>query len=199
MAAGGFIPVWGQESNFPLALSRASLLPEPRSSQSFAPRSTAHREPQPGFKHLGIVSLGVPEPTEQLVVLSWTHSHAPCSARELAPGSCEPLGAMSISQPRHCWPGSAALWHGMAECHLPASPRGPGPLPAGLRRAAGKCWRPPGSRGLGTGKFPSRRGEHKGARGVEVKHRSSSKSSSRDPASAKVNTFNIFPTCSASH
>lgn len=60
--------------------------PSPHSSQSFAAFSTAHSEPQPGFKHLGIVSPGVPEPTEQLVVLSWTHSRAPCSARELAPG-----------------------------------------------------------------------------------------------------------------
>lgn len=140
MAARQFIPVGGQEGDVPLALSLASLLPEPCSSQSFAPGSTALSESQPGFKHLGIMSPGVPEPTEQLVMLSWTHSHAPCSARELAPGSCESLGAMSISQPKHCWPGSAALWHGMAECHLPASPCGPGPLPMGHRRAASKCW-----------------------------------------------------------
>lgn len=126
----------GDQKVIPLCL--ASLLLEPRCSQSFSPGSTARSESQPGVQHLGIMSLGVPEPTEQLVVLSWTRSCAPCSARELAPGSCEPLGAMSISQPRHCWPSSAALWHGMAECHLPASPRRPGPLPAGHRRSASK-------------------------------------------------------------
>lgn len=70
--------VWGQEGDFPFTLNFTLLLPE---------LCTAHSKPQPGFQHLGILSPGVPEPTEQLVVLSWTHSRAPCSARELAQGS----------------------------------------------------------------------------------------------------------------
>lgn len=144
------------------------------------------------------------EPTEHLAVLSWMRSlRSPlraCLGSGVArvPGSAEHLPARA--------PRRAQLLRGTgtAQRHLRASVaahrarqgRSPWGAETSCRQTSVTPRQP---QFWGQGVFPGRRGEQKGAGGAEVKHMSSSESFSRDPASAKVNTFNTFCTRYASH
>lgn len=79
------------------------------------------------------------------------------------------------------------------------SPRGPGQLRWGRDELPADVGHLDPGAGLGTGNFPGRRGEQKGAGGAEASHTCSSESFSRDPASAKVNAFNTLCTRFASY